>query len=511
MPTNMRQNKTFILLTLLCAVVGNLGLGSLVSADDRNFVIQTGCGSLSIPSLTAITPLPENTYDVYVRLGKRGQTGNVSGYARINAATSSCKSLGTIEASGDEWRLLGTMSDPSGAEQTILQLSSPLFSTLSDANRPSLMLVTHEKPLCRPAIECMVRVGEQTGYVRPSGTLLNENSLHVVRVTDPQHDSVRKVRYYVDNRLVYTAPTLQPFDMRYVSYAGQHLARVVEYRSGQQVVFEEMAPEKFLDTFPNFVFKLVRANPGVVRFLLWVGSIAIGFALVGSVIRFFERRRQWQYDHGFRQHTSAAALTESDKRRMQAYETVRKVVRMATIAVSMLGVAALLVVVMNAYIVQIYSVDGRSMESTLHDGQRIAVSKMPRALANLNRLEYVPKRGEVVVAHMVFGVTATDRSYDETGTIVKRVLGLPGERIVVEDGVLTVFNKEHPEGFQPDAGSSWEKTMHKDTAAGRLELTLGPTELFLSGDNRPESIDSRFNGPIEARQIIGPLLFQRAF
>jgi type IV secretory pathway protease TraF len=69
-----------------------------------------------------------------------------------------------------------------------------------------------------------------------------------------------------------------------------------------------------------------------------------------------------------------------------------------------------------------------------------------------------------------------------------------------------VYNADSPEGFNPDLDSPWESSMYPDTSQGRIDLTLGSSEIFVSGDNRPASADSRFNGPLNVSHIIGPVL-----
>ena len=84
------------------------------------------------------------------------------------------------------------------------------------------------------------------------------------------------------------------------------------------------------------------------------------------------------------------------------------------------------------------------------------------------------------------------------------MIGLPGERVVVKDGVITVYNKEHPEGFQPDKVLPYGKNIPETT--GDVNVVVGEHQVFVSGDNRPDSLDSRAFGPINADQIVGKLV-----
>jgi signal peptidase I len=93
-----------------------------------------------------------------------------------------------------------------------------------------------------------------------------------------------------------------------------------------------------------------------------------------------------------------------------------------------------------------------------------------------------------------------------TKQLIKRVIGLPGDRVVVSNGVYTIYNKQHPKGFDPDYTLSYFKGTTVPVTSGNIDITLGPDQLFVSGDNRPDSLDSRSFGPINANQVIGQLL-----
>lgn len=179
-------------------------------------------------------------------------------------------------------------------------------------------------------------------------------------------------------------------------------------------------------------------------------------------------------------------------------ETVREI--MSTIGVL---VAALLVAFsLIAWVFQSYEVDGPSMQTTLSNHDRLIVWKVPRTIAKLTGHTYIPNRGDVII-FSEGGLSQFGSS--ETKQLIKRVIGLPGERITVEDGYITIYNKDHPEGLHPDQTMSYGKTMTPDPSADSIDVTLSKTQLFVCGDNRPNSLDSRTFGPINADQIVGKL------
>ena len=96
--------------------------------------------------------------------------------------------------------------------------------------------------------------------------------------------------------------------------------------------------------------------------------------------------------------------------------------------------------------------------------------------------------------------------------IIKRVIAFPGERVVVKDGKLTVYNQEHPEGFNPDESTrKSDQDGPKKYTAGEVDMTVPEDEIFVAGDNREgtHSYDSRYGlGTIPYCRIIGPVLLR---
>ena len=92
--------------------------------------------------------------------------------------------------------------------------------------------------------------------------------------------------------------------------------------------------------------------------------------------------------------------------------------------------------------------------------------------------------------------------------IIKRVIAFPGERVTVKDGVLTVYNEEHPNGFSPDEATRVdENNGPKEYSSGEVDMIVPDGEIFVAGDNREgsHSFDSRSGlGTVPYCRIIGP-------
>jgi signal peptidase I len=119
-------------------------------------------------------------------------------------------------------------------------------------------------------------------------------------------------------------------------------------------------------------------------------------------------------------------------------------------------------------------VRGGSMRPTLEPGQRLAVAPLVRP----------PARGDLVVV----------RSHDRE--VVKRLVGLPGERVRLRGGRLEVDGEVVPEPYL--AGGS---------GAGELDLRLGPAEYLVLGDHRAASTDGRDFGPVGADALLARVAF----
>lgn len=170
----------------------------------------------------------------------------------------------------------------------------------------------------------------------------------------------------------------------------------------------------------------------------------------------------------------------------------------STIAIIIL--APLVALMLTAFVFQSYEVDGQSMETTLQNSDRLIVLKVPRTIAKITGHAYIPNRGDVVI----FNEQDTlDFGSPQRKQLVKRVIGLPGERVVVKNGVLTVYNAQNPNGFQPDKTLPYGKVIV--TTNGNLDVTVPTGDVFVCGDNRLNSLDSRIFGPISVSQIVGKL------
>ncbi len=141
-----------------------------------------------------------------------------------------------------------------------------------------------------------------------------------------------------------------------------------------------------------------------------------------------------------------------------------------------IAVALILTLVIRHFIVESFVVRGSSMEPTLHDGQRLLVSKFSFRF-------FEPERGDIIIFRSPI---------DPRDDLIKRVIAVPGEKIEVARGQAYVQGQPLAEPYISSPDNSMV-----------LPLVVPEGKLFVMGDNRPNSEDSRFFGFIPQTSIKG--------
>jgi signal peptidase I len=156
---------------------------------------------------------------------------------------------------------------------------------------------------------------------------------------------------------------------------------------------------------------------------------------------------------------------------------VRRMLRTVREVLETLLPAILIALLINVFVGQATRVEGQSMEPNLHSNQRLVVEKLSYRF-------HGPQRFDVVVLKVA-------SQGDEL--LIKRVIGLPGETVEIQDG------RVHVNGTPLD-----EPFLVTDTRAGRhSRVVVPPLHVFVLGDNRNHSNDSRSFGPVPIDNIVG--------
>lgn len=143
--------------------------------------------------------------------------------------------------------------------------------------------------------------------------------------------------------------------------------------------------------------------------------------------------------------------------------------------------AIVIALLIHVFLAQATRVYGQSMEPNLHTNERLVIEKFSYHF-------HGPRRGDVIVLR------------DPGGTpelLIKRVIGLPGERVTLADGKVYIDGQPLNEPY-----------LDQSTQGGGRSWVVPPLTVFVMGDNRSASRDSRIFGPVALEELIGRALFR---
>ncbi len=149
--------------------------------------------------------------------------------------------------------------------------------------------------------------------------------------------------------------------------------------------------------------------------------------------------------------------------------------------VRFIALALIIVIPIRVFIAQPFIVSGSSMFPTFENGEYLIVDEISYRLEN-------PKRDDVIVFRY---------PNDTTKFFIKRIIGLPNEKIEIKGNEITITNEKHKNGFkidQPYVKNPSDNNIHFETKDG---------EYFVMGDNRSASSDSRYWGAVPRKLLIG--------
>jgi signal peptidase I len=190
------------------------------------------------------------------------------------------------------------------------------------------------------------------------------------------------------------------------------------------------------------------------------------------------------------------AINEQNRRK----DNFRSIITTVVILIA----APLVAWFITSFVFQSYEVFGPSMQSTLQNGDRLIVLKAPRTWSKIFGRTYMPKRGEIVIFsrdELFSGASESSRQ------LIKRVIALPGERVKIIDGKVIVYNDQFPEGFEPDAQADYGQNIGYTTGEVN-DVLVKEGEVFVCGDNRDNSLDSRSFGPVKTEDIVGTATYR---
>lgn len=170
--------------------------------------------------------------------------------------------------------------------------------------------------------------------------------------------------------------------------------------------------------------------------------------------------------------------------------------------------AFIIIVPIRVFLFQPFFVQGASMEPNFEDGNYLIINELGYketkvGFGGKNILTVVPykklNRGEVAVFRY---------PKDPSKFFIKRVIGLPGEKVEIKNNQVTIYNSDYPDGKIIDESDYLSKTIKTTTSMNDFVMNLKENEFFVMGDNRMYSSDSRVWGPVPDSDIVGKVVIR---
>lgn len=188
------------------------------------------------------------------------------------------------------------------------------------------------------------------------------------------------------------------------------------------------------------------------------------------------------------ENTPATPNQEPSKAPEQARSFISRAWEFVSELVHVVVISLAIIIPVRYFLIQPFYVKGASMEPNFHDHEYLIIDEITYRFEE-------PKRGDIVV----FRYPADPSQY-----FIKRVIGLPGERVKVVGGKVWVYNAEYPDGKELDE-TPYLGPLY---TGGEKDATLATDQYFLMGDNRGASLDSRMFGPVTREFIVGRVWFR---
>lgn len=157
-----------------------------------------------------------------------------------------------------------------------------------------------------------------------------------------------------------------------------------------------------------------------------------------------------------------------------------------------LVVALFVALGIRTYVLQQFYISGPSMETTLYQPNRVLVNKLSYRLHEVNR-------GDVVVFDRVTSNGETIQHDD----LIKRVIGLAGEKISINKCVVYVNKIALKEPYLDIRDTEQDDLIERCRQPEMAEVVVPAKQVFVLGDNRPQSMDSRMFGSVDKNRIVG--------
>jgi len=151
--------------------------------------------------------------------------------------------------------------------------------------------------------------------------------------------------------------------------------------------------------------------------------------------------------------------------------------------IQVVAISLAIIIPVRYFLIQPFYVKGASMEPNFFDHEYLIIDEISYRF-------HEPQRGDIMVFHY---------PNDPKNYFIKRLIGLPGETVEISGGQVKIYNDKYPNGIVLDESVYLDDVYTTQT----VTQTLGPDQYFVLGDNRAQSLDSRYFGAINKNVIVG--------